>query len=227
MTPGSTKVKRNIHFWCWAFSFVIDWMVHSCGIVGSLVWHRWFTSVAEVVQLEAKNGPSRPHGWLPRDGVFRGAHRPLAPPLNSTVTTLTGEREREQKQSMAEETWHNQAIRLFILLPPKEEHRDPPKELYYTRFSHIWFLDTTNTRRDARNKPIFTWKKHDFNKTSAIRFHPRCLVVTSRAEIISTSMKSTSVSSHWKPLSDRNNNSDIGEGWIVMELWLWSWGGDM
>jgi hypothetical protein len=60
----------------------------------------WFTSVAEVVQgrrrngnqLEAKNGSSRPHGWLPRDGVFRGAHRPLAPPLNSTVTTLTGER---------------------------------------------------------------------------------------------------------------------------------------
>jgi hypothetical protein len=68
--------------------------------------------VAEVVQgrrrngnqLEAKNGSSRPHGWLPRDGVFRGAHRPLAPPLNSTVTTLTGER--EQRQSMAEETWH-------------------------------------------------------------------------------------------------------------------------
>jgi hypothetical protein len=92
MTPGSTTVKRNIQFWCWAFPFVIDW--------------RWFTTVAEVVQgrrrnrgqLEAKNAcpqrkickrkMERPRPIAPRNkiatksprlaakrGVFRGAHR--------------------------------------------------------------------------------------------------------------------------------------------------------
>jgi hypothetical protein len=115
MTPGSTTVKRNIQFWCWAFPFVIDW--------------RWFTSVAEVVQgrrrnrgqLEAKNAcpqrkickrkMERPRPIAPRNkiatksprlaakrGVFRGAHRHSTQPSQ--------EREREQWQSMAEDTWH-------------------------------------------------------------------------------------------------------------------------